>query len=115
MNEIYQALRLILKQHEAKLNGVKDSDSEFYVNSKVTENGKAVFFSMVKASKAKVAFHLMPVYCHPELLEEISDDLRKRMQGKSCFNFTKVDRELFEELQLLTNRGLDALERAGKA
>jgi hypothetical protein len=27
------------------------------------------------------------VYLEPSLLDEISDALRKRMQGKSCFNF----------------------------
>lgn len=114
MNETYQALRLILKQHEAGLDVFKDSDSEYYLNSKVTEKGKPIFFGMVKASKAKVAFHLMPVYCHPELLEGISDGLMKRMQGKSCFNFSKVDSELFEELRLLTNRGFEAFQREGQ-
>ncbi len=114
MNETYQALRLILKQHEAKLDVVKDLDSEYTLNSRITEKGKPIFFGMVKASKTKVAFHLMPVYCHPDLLETISDDLRKRMQGKSCFNFSKVDKALFAELQLLTNQGFEVFQSDGR-
>jgi hypothetical protein len=34
----------------------------------------------------------------------MSPGLRKRMQGKSCFNFTKLDEELFAELAVLTER-----------
>lgn len=52
--------------------------------------------------KSQVAYHLMPVYVHPELLTDLSPELRRRMQGKSCFNFTKVDRDLFAELGALT-------------
>ncbi len=40
----------------------------------------------------------MPVYVFPELLGAVRPLLRKRMQGKSCFNFTRVDPALFEEL-----------------
>ena len=39
------------------------------------------------------------------LLEAMSPDLRKRMQGKSCFNFTKVDVALFDELSTITAKG----------
>ena len=31
--------------------------------------------------------------------------MRKRMQGKSCFNFTKVDVGLFDELSAITAKG----------
>ncbi len=44
----------------------------------------------------------MPVYVNPALLEAISPELRKRMQGKSCFNFKTIDMQLFEELAALT-------------
>ena len=33
--------------------------------------------------------------------------LMKRMQGKSCFNFTSVDEAAFAELAQLTRRGFD--------
>jgi hypothetical protein len=31
--------------------------------------------------------------------------LKKRMQGKSCFNFKEVDEKLFKELDKLTKAG----------
>ena len=34
----------------------------------------------------------MCVYLSPDLLAEMSPQLQERMQGKSCFNFTRVRR-----------------------
>ena len=58
-------------------------------------------------------FHLMPVYAHPTLLRELSPGLRSRMQGKSCFNFTRVDEGLFDELADLTMQGREQYAAAG--
>jgi len=35
----------------------------------------------------------------------MSPELKKRMQGKSCFNFKEVDEKLFKELARLTKAG----------
>ena len=48
----------------------------------------------------------MPVYGCPELLQGMSPALKKRMQGKACFNFTAVDDTCFAELGRLTAAGL---------
>ncbi len=49
----------------------------------------------------------MPVYYHPQLLDNISQELKKRMQGKSCFNFNDLDDNLFAELKSLTKSCYD--------
>jgi hypothetical protein len=72
-----------------------------------------ILFGGVKAQKRYVSYYLMPAYSEPELAASISAELRKRMQGKSCFNFTKVDEGLFDELADLTQRGLDAYAAKG--
>ncbi len=41
----------------------------------------------------------------------MSPDLKKRMQGKSCFNFKTPDPVLFEELAALTRRCAKAFEK----
>ncbi|WP_170949001.1 hypothetical protein [Arsukibacterium tuosuense] len=46
----------------------------------------------------------MPVYEDPALLSDISDSLRKKMHGKSCFNFTAEDTLVFNELEELTKK-----------
>jgi len=56
---------------------------------------KAVCFGAVRLGKNYVSYYLMPVYMTPALQKRISPELRKRMQGKSCFNFTEIDPILF--------------------
>ena len=64
-----------------------------------------VAFGGVMLGKRYVSYHLMCVYMDTHLLEAMSPGLRKRMQGKSCFNFTKVDEGLFDELSAITDKG----------
>ena len=66
------------------------------------------FFAGVRVGKRYVSYHLMPIYARPQLLDGISADLRRRMQGKSCFNFTSVDERLMGELETLTRRSFEA-------
>jgi hypothetical protein len=60
-----------------------------------------------RIGKNYVSYYLMPVYGMPALLDGISPELRRRMQGKACFNFTRVDEALFDELATLTATGID--------
>jgi hypothetical protein len=68
---------------------------------------QGVFAGGVQVRKNYVSYYLMPVYMFPELLVGLSEPLRKRMQGKSCFNFaTLLDASLLAELEQLTERGM---------
>jgi hypothetical protein len=71
------------------------------------------FFAAVRVGSRHVSFHLMPVYTDPRVLEAISPALRKRMGGKSVFNFTTVDDGLLAELDALTARCFAAYEKRG--
>ena len=102
----FEKLKTILKPYEAKLIVVHDTDNNYYLDtSHVMKNKQRLFFAAVRAGKAYVSFHLMPVYASPNLLKDMSPELRKRMQGKSCFNFKEVDKGLFRELKALTKDG----------
>ena len=70
-------------------------------------------FAGVKLGRRYVSYYLMGLYRDPSLTKEMSDALRKRMQGKSCFNFTRIDDELFHELDLLTARCHDYYDKDG--
>jgi hypothetical protein len=69
--------------------------------------GGPMYFGAVIWGKAYVSYHLMPLYVCPDLVKEISPVLKRRMQGKSCFNFRDRDEALFVELGELTKLGLD--------
>jgi len=73
--------------------------------------GREVWFGAARVGKRYVSYHLMPVYACPDLLEGISPELKKRMQGKSCFNFTHVDEKLFKELEILTEQGYERFKQ----
>lgn len=64
--------------------------------------GERMWFGGVRRGKAYVSYHLMPVYTHADLAARIPPDLKKRMQGKSCFNFKVEDPALFTQLETLT-------------
>ena len=70
-------------------------------------------FAGVRKGKRYVSYHLLSVYLEPGQLDDLSPDLRRRMQGKSCFNFTRVDDALFDELDALTTRGRDLYAERG--
>ena len=68
---------------------------------KTNERG---WFGAVTIKKTYVAVHLMPLYTKPDLAADCSVDLNKRRQGKTCFNFKRIDERLFEELNDLMRR-----------
>ena len=70
-------------------------------------------FAGVRKGKRYVSYYLFSVYLEPGQLDGISPELRRRMQGKSCFNFTQVDDALFDELDGLTARGHELYEERG--
>jgi hypothetical protein len=66
-----------------------------------------MYFGSVRLGKAYASFRLMPLYMCATLTESISPALKKRMQGKTCFNFkTDPDPELLTELNRLTEAGV---------
>ncbi|MEO1082990.1 MAG: hypothetical protein AAFY88_01975 [Acidobacteriota bacterium] len=108
MNDTFERLKAIMLPVTDSLDVVADKPGHFDVcTSHMMKNRKPLWFGAVRIMKNYVSYHLMPVYANPELLADLSDPLRKRMQGKSCFNFKVIDEELFEELETLTRRGYD--------
>lgn len=98
---VFDRLTKILRAHSNGLVAKRDDDSQLYLE---TRGDPAEFFGAVMRKKTQVAFHLMPVYRDPDLLDGLDESLLERMQGKSCFNFRKVDDALFSELADLTAR-----------
>lgn len=104
--DTFSALKKILQKQAKKLVVVVDQPGHYYLDTDIImKNGKPLFFGAVQVKKNYVSYHLMPVYVFPELQDDLSPQLRKRMQGKSCFNFREPDRKLFRELDALTKIG----------
>ncbi|PAW63226.1 MAG: hypothetical protein B9S34_14720 [Opitutia bacterium Tous-C1TDCM] len=101
---VYSRLRTIMLGAARGLTIAKDQAGMLEVRTPTLDpkTKQPGWFGTVTIKKTYVAFHLMPLYTQPELAEGISADLAKRKQGKTCFNFAKVDEPLFKELTALT-------------
>ena len=111
---VFAELRKVMDPYSRKLVVTIDSDYELSLDTHhIQPNKKPLFFGAVQVKKNYVSYHLMPVYVQPKLLEAISPELRKRMQGKSCFNFTTVDPVLVEELAALTAVAYQSYQEQG--
>jgi hypothetical protein len=105
---VFEELKNILKSYEGHLTLKADTSDSYYLDGPYSEKWKQeLFFGSAQIKKNYVSFYLMPVYMYPELLKGISPELKKHMQGKSCFNFKKVEPGLFAELAELTRRGAE--------
>ena len=101
-NQTFNKLKTPLKCYEANLTLLHDKADNYYLNTPISDiNKKSEFFGAVQIKKSYVAFHLMPIYYYPDLLNNISQDLKDRMQGKSCFNFVDENDQAIEELDKL--------------
>ena len=108
---VFAQLRSILQPYAQDLTVKVDTPDTYYLDGPYSEKWKKeLFFGSTQIKKNYVSFYLMPVYMYPELLNEVSSELKKHMQGKSCFNFKKVEPALFDELAGLTRKGAEKLK-----
>jgi hypothetical protein len=115
-DEVFLRLRTILARHAPPL--VVNADSQLGYSLDLPGEDLPPprrFVGGVRRGKRYVSFHLIPMYAFPDLLDPISLALRRRMQGKSCFNFSAVDEALFKELGVVTTRAVDRYMRDGVA
>jgi len=105
-DKVFAKLKAIFKPYAKKMVVVHDTPSHYYLDTRyIMKNKKPLCFGAVRLGKNYVSFYLMSVYASPDLLKAMSPELKKRMQGKSCFNFKEVDEKLFQELNQLTKAG----------
>jgi hypothetical protein len=110
----FRGLRKMLKPYDMKLRVTKDAPGNYMSESKsIRYQGKPVMFASI-TSKSYVAFHLFPVYMFPNLLDGISPELKKRMQGKTCWNFKKAEEPLFTELGKVVEASFRRFEEMGE-
>ena len=105
-DSVFAKLKAIFQPYVKKMDVTGDSQTCYLLNTRyIMKNKQPLCFGGVRMGKAYVSFYLMSVYACPDLLKSMSPELKKRMQGKSCFNFKEVDEKLFKELAKLTRAG----------
>ena len=109
----FAELKSVFAGHLSRLTVKKDSATEYSLNCRVPSpfpqhKGQPMWFGSVRLGKAYVSFHLMPLYMNPPLERTVSGSLKKRMQGKTCFNFKAApEPALLEELRRLVEAAMN--------
>jgi len=107
----FATLKTVFAPYADRLLVKADTPTTYALYSRVPSpfpqhKGHGMYFGSVQIGKAYVSFHLMPLYMNDKLTATIPAVLKKRMQGKTCFNFrTAPEAEYLEELKRLTEAG----------
>ena len=109
---IFADMRDAFAKHEDQTFVLHDEPGKYYLASEKTrpKDGYRVWYGGVEIKKAYVSVHVMAVYIYPDFLAAVSEPLKKRMQGKSCFNFKKPDPLLQAELAQIIDAGLQRMK-----
>lgn len=113
MTAVFETLKSLLSKHASRLAVKTDTPREFTLvtgspSPFPQHKGQPMWFAQVRQGKAYVSYHLMPLYMNPKLSGGISPKLKKRMQGKTCFNFKSgPDAAQLGELDRLTGAAVE--------
>jgi hypothetical protein len=111
-DDVFAALKPVFARTARRLSVAVDSLREYGLETRSPSpfpqhKGRPLSFGTLRIGKAYVSVHLMPIYMSPTLARRITPALKRRMQGKSCFNFTAVpSAELVADLQALIDASL---------
>ena len=111
---VYKALLGLFAPYLKRLAPSKYPGIECYINTRrIMPNKKPLCFGGAQRRPGYVSFYFMPVYMFPDLMKGASPDLKRRQQGKSCFNFSAVEKALFAELAGLVKAGFERFKQEG--
>jgi hypothetical protein len=120
--DLFHSLRRILERHARTLSVSEDTSTKYCLEAAVGPatlrawGGKArrprIPIAWVEVGKSSVSYHLMGVSI-PAVQSRMSDALKARMQGKTCFNFTISDPALLTELDSMTEVSIAEFRKAG--
>jgi hypothetical protein len=112
---VHSRLRDIILRHRGDLALTKDGPGGVAIEVPGLEGKPWGYVAGTRLGKSYVSYYLMPVYATPGLKDALSPELRKRMQGKACFNFKSVDERLFAELEELTAKSVPGFRAVAEA
>lgn len=104
---VHDRLRAILAPYRDRLHVARDGPGGMTLKLRGYEGKPWGFAAGTRLGKRYVSYYLMGVYGDEGLGASISAELKRRMQGKSCFNFSRVDEDLFRELETLTAKSIE--------
>lgn len=112
--KIFDRLKKNFKKHEKGLTVAKDEKENYSLEGPFSDRFKKnLWFGGVEVKKNYVSYHLMPVYMYKDLADSIPENLKKKMQGKSCFNFKSYNENIFTEIEKFTDKCFEEFKKRG--
>jgi len=115
--QTFDGLKSVLAENTDGLKVQTDKPDDYCLHTQKPSpfpqhKGHGLYFAEVKIGKAYVSLHILPLYMNPPLVRLIPPELKKRMQGKACFNFkTPPDEQTQAQLRDLLAACLDDWRR----
>lgn len=119
---VFTRLRDVLAKHAGSLQVTVDTPTAYCLEGVIgpatlqSWGGKvrrsSIPVAWVESGRTYVSYHLMGVSL-PSVREDVSDALKARMQGKTCFNLTATDPALLRDLDALTGESIAVFRKSG--
>jgi hypothetical protein len=113
--QIFERLAALLVPYALEMESEMHPRIGYCLKAHSRSTKRQVHFGAVQVLPDGVAFHLFPLYAHPELLKDASPELFTRMRGQTCFHFAELDERTLAELGELTRRGFECFLADGMA
>jgi len=113
LTQIYETLAALLVPYARKMESEMHPKIGFCLKARSARTGRETHFGAVQVLPDCVAYHLFPLYGHPDLLKSVSPELHSRMRSATCFHFATLHAALVAELAELTNAGFEAFVADG--
>lgn len=119
LTEIRQTLIDLLKDHLGQLKITADNEAKFEVTGTIEAmQGKkkvdGFYFATVLSKPKDVRFYFFPAYTHrDDLIDTLSDEMKKCLKGKSCFHLKSLSTELETEFKDLIAKAIVLYQKDG--
>jgi hypothetical protein len=113
LTQIHETLAALLVPYARRMESEMHPKIGFCLKARSARTGRETHFGAVQVLPDCVAYHLFPLYGHPELLKNVSPELHSRMRSSTCFHFATLHAALVAELAELTHAGFEAFVADG--
>jgi hypothetical protein len=107
LTQIYETLAALLVPYARKMESEMHPKIGFCLKAKSARTGRETHFGAVQVLPDCVAYHLFPLYAHPDLLKNVSPELHARLRSPTTFHFETLHAGLVAELAELTHAGFE--------
>ena len=107
LSKILETRAALLGPNARRMDSEMHPKIGFCLKAKSARTGRETHFGAVQILGDVVAYHLFPLYAHPDLLKNVSPELHSRMRGSTCFHFDSLHPGLVAELAELTHSGFE--------